>query len=79
MPTVATEGPIQFVIYANENAFEAPYVHVKIGHVSTCRIELVAGTFMDDPPGGMRRQVLDAYSKHAFTVAEAWDRIHTGK
>ena len=76
MPTVATEGSFRFVIYPRELAFEPPHVHVWLGNENVCRIELNAGTYMDEPPPGRWREILGAYRKHAVTIRQEWDRIH---
>jgi hypothetical protein len=42
-----------------------------------CRIELNAHRFMDEPPPGDQRDILDAYRRHADAIRRAWDEIHT--
>jgi hypothetical protein len=76
MPTVALEGQLKFVVNTRENAFEPPHVHVWAGNEDVCRIELNSGNFMEEPPPGMLRDILEAYSKHAAAIRETWDRIH---
>ena len=76
MPTVAIEGQYRFVVNTRENAFEPPHVHVWIGNESACRIELLSGYFMEDPPQGTQRDIRMAYQKHAARIVESWDRIH---
>ena len=76
MPTVATEGQFKFRVNTRENAFEPPHVHVWIGNQDLCRIELNGGLFLEDPPPGTQRQVLEAYGQHAATIRAEWDRIH---
>jgi hypothetical protein len=76
MPRVATEGPYQFVINTKENEFEPPHVHVKIGGVSRCRIELNGGTFMELPPAGHFSSLQKAYEKHVATIWAKWDEYH---
>ena len=78
MPTVAIEGRLRFMVHTNELPYEPPHVHVYAGGESLCRIELYGGEFMDDPPGGMRRTILEAYRKHAVEIFRVWDRIHGG-
>ncbi|MDO8687125.1 MAG: DUF4160 domain-containing protein [Dehalococcoidales bacterium] len=59
-----------------ENDFEPPHVHVWAGNEDICRIELNGGQFMDDPPLGDYRSIMEAYHKHAEAVRREWDRIH---
>lgn len=75
-PTVALEGRLRFVVYPRENDFEPPHVHVWVGHIDLCRIELHAGEFMEDPPVGIRRGIAAAYKKHAVAIRMAWDELH---
>lgn len=49
MPTVVREGDFSFIIHTLELPFEPPHVHVAFGGEEV-RIELVGGTFMDNPP-----------------------------
>ena len=76
MPTVATEGQFKFVVNTRENDFEPPHVHIWVGNEDVCRIELNGGTFMDEPPAGSYRAIMDVYSKYAVRIREEWDRIH---
>ena len=76
MPTVATEGQFRFVINTRENAFEPPHVHVWVANEDACRIELNGGSYMEDPPPGDYRDILEAYAKHAAAIRETWDQIH---
>lgn len=76
MPTVATDGPYRFVVNTRENEFEPPHVHVFVGNEDVCRIELVTGRFMDNPPPGSQREIGLAYSKHCASIQRAWDEIH---
>ena len=76
MPTVASEGQFRFVVNTRENDFEPPHVHVWVGNEDVCRIELNGGSFMDPPPPGNRRSILDAYRRHAAAIRQEWDRIH---
>ena len=78
MPTVAIEGRYRFVVNTRENAFEPPHVHVWIGNESACRIELLNGAFMDDPPPGTLRDIRAVYERHAARIFETWDVIHGG-
>lgn len=75
-PTVAIEGQFRFVVNTRENTFEPPHVHVWIGNEDVCRIELNSGTFMDGPPPGMDRDIMEAYRMHVKAVRETWDRLH---
>lgn len=76
MPTIAVEGPYTFRVNPRELPFEPPHVHVWIGTEDVCRIELNSATFMEEPPPAMRRNILEAYRKHAAAIREAWDRLH---
>ena len=76
MPTVAQEGQFKFVIYTRENKIEPPHVHVWIGNEDLCRIELNGAIFMEEPPTGMKRQILEAYFRNVETIRREWDRIH---
>lgn len=76
MPTVAMEGQLKFVVHTKENAFEPPHVHVRIGNNDECRIELNGARFMDEPPVGLKRQIRDAYVRHAVVIRQVWDEIH---
>ncbi len=76
MPTVATEGQFKFVINTRENEFEPPHVHVWIGKEDWRRIALDRAIFMEDPPIGMKRQILEAYFRNAETIRKEWERIH---
>ena len=79
MPTVVLEGPFRFIVNTRENAFEPPHVHVWMNNESVCRIELLSGSFMDNPPPGTHRNIMDAYEKHAARIFETWDAIHGGR
>lgn len=76
MPTVAMEGQFKFIVNTRENAFEPPRVHVWISNKDLCRIELNGGGFLEHPPPGMQRRILQAYRRHAATIRAEWDRIH---
>ena len=76
MPTVAIEGSLKFVVNTRENAFEPPHVHIWIGNEDTCRIDLNSGEFMENPPPGMQRKILEIYGKHVVLIRREWDRIH---
>lgn len=76
MPTVVRTGQFKFIVNTRENNFEPPHVHVWIGNEDLCRIELDGGRFMEDPPSGKQRKILEAYRQHAATIRAEWDRIH---
>ncbi len=76
MPTVAIEGQFRFVVNTRENTFEPPHVHVWVASEDVCRIELNGGQFMDEPPPGEYRSILDAYERHAEAIRRMWDEIH---
>lgn len=76
MPTVAGEGHLKFIINTRENEFEPPHVHVWISNEDLCRIELNGTIFMEEPPTGMKRHILEAYFRNAENIRKEWDRIH---
>ncbi|MBM3942764.1 MAG: DUF4160 domain-containing protein [SAR202 cluster bacterium] len=76
MPTVVTEGQFRFVVNTRENDFEPPHVHIWVGNEDLCRIALNDGRFLDQPPPGSYRSILDAYQKHAEAIRREWDRVH---
>ena len=76
MPTVVIDGQFRFVVNTRESSFEPPHVHVWVGSEDACRIELNGGTYMDDPPPGDYRDILDAYANHAEAIRKTWDGIH---
>ena len=76
MPTVAVEGQFRFVVNTRENAFEPPHVHVWVGNEDVCRIELNGGGYMDQPPPGNFRDIMQVYARHAAEIRETWDAIH---
>ena len=76
MPTVATEGQLRFVVNTRKNAFEPPHVHIWVGNEDVCRIELNGGSYMDEPPPGNYRDILQAYTRHATVIRNTWDQIH---
>ena len=76
MPTVATEGQFSFRVNTRENLFEPPHVHVWVASEDVCRINLDDGTYMDNPPPGDYRDILDAYKRHAERIRAVWDEIH---
>lgn len=75
MPTVAREGEFSFIIHPKEKPFEPPHVHVWFGG-DEVRIELSAGTFMEEPPAAKRRAILRAFERHAAAIRQAWAKIH---
>ncbi len=75
MPVVALEGQFRFVVNTRENEFEPPHVHVWVGNEDVCRIELNGGRFMDEPPPGDYRSIVEAYRKHAEAIRKTWDDI----
>lgn len=75
MPTVARDGEFSFVVHTRELRFEPPHVHVRFGG-DEVRIELRGGTFMDQPPVGKRRAVLEAFERHAGAIRRSWDEVH---
>ena len=76
MPTVARVGRFRFVVNTRENDFEPPHVHVWVGNEDVCRIELNGETYMDQPPPGEYRSILQAYGRHAEAIRRTWDDIY---
>ena len=76
MPTVVNEGRYRFVVNTRENSFEPPHVHVWVEREDTCRIELLGETYMDEPPPGDVRDILQAYARHAEAIWKTWYEIH---
>jgi hypothetical protein len=76
MPTVLEEGRYRFVIFTNENNYEPPHVHVFVDNEDTCRLELNGGQFMEGPPHGHYRNIMNLYREHAEAIREQWDRVH---
>ena len=76
MPTVTIEGRYRFVVNTRENAFEPPHVHVWVGKEDACRIELLGGTYMDEPPPGDARDILNVYARHIDAIWATWHAIH---
>jgi len=76
MPTVAIEGQFRFVVNTTENMFEPPHVHVWVGNEDVCRIELNGGQFMDEPPPGEYRGIMEAYARHAEAIRRTRDELH---
>jgi len=72
----ATEGPFRFVVNTRENEFEPHHIHVWVGNEDVCRIELNSELFMDEPPPGDHRRILDAHRRHADAIRKTWDGIH---
>lgn len=75
MPTVVQDGEFAFIIHTRELPFEPPHVHVRFGGEEV-RIELGAGTFMEEPPWGRRRAILEAFARHAGEIRRSWEEIH---
>ena len=69
-------GAVSLRCKHQENAFEPPHVHVWVGNEDVCRIELNGGGYMDQPPPGNFRDIMQAYARHAAEIRETWDAIH---
>lgn len=76
MPTVVTEGRFRFVIHTNEKEFEPPHVHVWVDKEDTCRINLLGGIFIEEPPPGTYRDIMEAYRKNSYLINQTWEKIH---
>lgn len=72
---MARDGEFRFIVHTDELPFEPPHVHVRFGGQEV-RIELEGGTFMDEPPSGKYRAILEAYARHAKEIRATWARIH---
>ena len=75
MPTVVTEKGHQFIVHIRELPFEPPHVHVRFGEHEV-RIEVLGGTFMEQPPPGRERTMLRLFRKHRSAIWTTWDEIH---
>ena len=75
MPTVVREGGFSFVVHSRELPFEPPHVHVLFGG-DEVRIELAGGVWLEDPPPGKRRAILDVYRRHAEAIWTSWEALH---
>ncbi len=73
MPTVVIEGRFRFVINTRENRFEPPHVHVWVDSQGTCRINLLSGTFIERPPPGTHRDIMEAYRRNSQLIREIWE------
>lgn len=40
------------------------------------RIELLGGTFMEEPPAGRRRAILHTYRRNVHAIWETWEALH---
>lgn len=78
MPTVVKERGLEFIVHTRELPFEPPHVHVRFGD-DEVRIELNAGTFMEEPPPGRRRVILQSYARHVEKIRLVWAQLHEGK
>ena len=76
MPTVVQESGFSFIVHTRELPFEPPHVHVVFGGEEV-RIELVGGTFMEEPPPGKRRAKLDMFRRYASAIWTAWELLHS--
>jgi hypothetical protein len=78
MPTVVRERGLEFIVHSRELPFEPPHVHVRFGK-DEVRIELNGGSFMEEPPPGRRRAIMQAYARHAAKIRLVWAQLHEGK
>ena len=76
MPTVVTEGRFQFKVNLRENDYEPPHVHVWVHNDDVCRINLDNGEFLDNPPPGDGRAIVEVYARHAEEIRKCWDETH---
>jgi len=75
MPTVIQEGAFSFIVHSRELPFEPPHVHVRFAD-DEVRIELLGGTFMDEPPPGKKQAILKAFRRHAGAIWKTWEAFH---
>ena len=47
-----------------------------VGNEDVCRIELNGGTFMEAPPPGNIRDIMQAYARYAEDIRKTWETIH---
>ncbi len=78
MPTVVREKGLEFIVHSRELPFEPPHVHVRFGE-DEVRIELNGGTFMEEPPPGRRRTIVQAHARHAEKIRLVWAQLHERK
>ena len=76
MPTVAVAGQFRFVVNTKENSVEPPHVHVWVGNEDVYRIELNGGAYIDSPPPGNFRDIMQVYARYAGEIRVTWDAIH---
>ena len=76
MPTVVREGDLALAVHPIEKGYEPPHVHVLVGGSDICRINLLTAEFMDEPPPGRRRVILDLYNRHISSCWQEWVRCH---
>jgi hypothetical protein len=76
MPTIFEEGHIRFFLNTHEKTYEPPHIHVWIGKEDVCRLNLIDGSFMENPPPGEYSNIMTAYRKHAASIRRKWDEIH---
>ena len=74
MAVVARTHGLRLVIYPNDH--NPPHVHIRLSNGEECRINLLTGDFMDDPPRGLRRTIMRAYVENIEAVWSAWDSYH---
>ncbi len=75
MPTVVREGGFCFVVHSRELPFEPPHVHVVFAD-DEIRIELGSGEFLEDPPPGKARAILEVYRRHVDSIWTCWEMLH---
>ncbi len=66
-PTVVRDGEFTFVVHPHELPFEPPHVHVEFGD-DEVRIDLDTRSFMEEPPAGKRRKLLQSFRRHYWEI-----------
>ena len=77
MPIVVYEDSFKFFICPNDHP--PPHVHVKFTDGGDCRIDLLAGDFIDTPPRGTRRKIMEAYYENIERILASWEQYHPDK
>ena len=69
MVAAIREYGLKFQVWPNDHP--PPHVHVSV-EGEEVRINLVTDKFMDEPPPGTRRAIMEAYRKHREALVQVW-------
>ena len=79
MPTVGPRtGRYRFMVYPNETGYEPRHVHIFISGRIVCRINIDTGEFMEPPPRGEGRNIMQAYKAYEEKIQAAWEMTREG-